>query len=188
MLSQLFTESRMHQSIADTDAADLMRAGYATYLVRRYGFEAPLESAIAVTPGIADVIDVQSFRQTRMIVDDLVELGMPLQRVLEIPHADVRAFRDVRDALGWLYVSDRSAATHDLLVRRMPKRTVKWTRDGVAARLAVGDALDAIAQTELDELRIIDAAITAFDRLHRWSRSHRQTAPGELPAIWAAVR
>jgi heme oxygenase len=188
MLSRLFSESRMHQSIADADGAELLRSGYAGYLVKRYGFEAPLESALAVTPGISEVIDVQARQQCRMIVEDLVDLGMPLARVLEIPHAHVHAFRDVRDALGWLYVSDRSAATHDLLVRKMPAARVKWARDGVAARVAIGQALDVITRCETDAVRIIDAAIAAFEHQHRWSRLPGHAVLAEPLAKVAALR
>jgi heme oxygenase len=188
MLSRLFTESRMHQSIADADGNDLLRSGYAGYLVKRYGFEAPLESALAVTPGISDVIDVQARQQCRMIVEDLVDLGMPLARVLEIPHAHVHAFRDVRDALGWLYVSDRSASTHDFLVRKMPAAGVRWARDGVAARVAIGQALDAITRCEADAVRIVDAAIAAFEHQHRWSRTPGHAVLSEPLAKVAAVR
>jgi heme oxygenase len=186
MLNRLFTESRMHQSIADADGLALLRSGYAAYLEKRYGFEAPLESALAVTPGLADLIDLRAREQSRMIVEDLVELGMPLQRMLEIPHAHVHVFRDVRDALGWLYVSDRSAATHDLLVRKI--RGVKWARDAVAARVAIGHALDAIARTQEDELRIIDAAIAAFEYHHRWARTPARAVIGEPVAMTAALR
>lgn len=171
MLSRLSAESRMHQSIADAAALELARTGYSTYLVKRYGFEGPLESALAVTPGISAVIDVQARQQCRMIVQDLVAGGMPLARILEVPHAHIRAFGDVRDALGWLYVSERSAAAHDLIVRRLPGlRLMHWARDGVAARDAMVHALDAVARTERDERRIVDAAIRAFEDQHRWLR------------------
>ncbi len=185
MLSRLFAESRMHQGMADTDALDAARSGYAAYLVKRYGFEAPLESALAVTPGVAQVIDLQARQQCRMIVDDLVELGMPLARVLEIPHADVRAFRDIRDALGWLYVSDRSAAAHDRIVQKLPRCTIHWCRDAVAARDSIGRALDAVAVDEHSESRIIDAAIRGFEHQHRWLRTaaHMEPIAASLMAL-----
>lgn len=168
MLTRLFAESRAHQTIADADGIELARIDYPRYLVRRYGFEAPLESALAVTPGITQVIDLQPRQQCRMIVDDLVALGLPLARVLEIPHADVHAFGDIRDALGWLYVSDRSAAAHDRIVQNLARPSVSWARDAVAARDAIGHALEAVARTPQDEVRVVDAAIRAFEHQHRW--------------------
>jgi len=184
MLTRLAAASRVHQSIAHSDGLELISIGrgdsrYLAYLVKRYGFEAPLESALAVTPGIAGVIELHPRRQSRMIVDDLVALGMPLARVLEIPHAHVCAFRDLRDALGWLYVSDRSAATHDVVarevVRKMPNLApvVRWSaaHDLLGGRDAVGRALDAVAVTSQDERRIIDAAVQAFEHQHSWLRA-----------------
>ena len=173
----------MHQSIAEADDRELFGSGYSAYLVKRYGLQAPLESALAVTPGIHDVIDLNARQQSRLIVDDLVTLGMPLQRVLEIPHADVRAFRDVRDALGWLYVADRSAAAHDRIARKL--RGVGWVRDGVAAREAIGNALDEVAQTDEDVARIVDAAIRAFEHQHAWLRARTYLAP--VASAWLAL-
>ena len=186
MLSRLFAETRMHQGMVDADALDVARAGYAAYLVKRYGFEAPLESALAVAPGVAQVIDLQARQQSLMLVEDLVELGLPLARVLEIPHADVRAFRDVRDALGWLYVSDRSAAAHDRIVQKLPRCTIHWRRDAVGARDAIGRALDALASDEQSEDRIIDAAIRGFEHQHRWLRTAAHVEP--VAAAWMALR
>jgi len=189
MLSRLLAESRMHQSVADADGLDLVAGEtgdtrYLTYLLKRFGFEAPLESALSVAPGIAEVVDLSARNKTTLLVHDLVGMGVPLARVLEIPHAHISAFQDLRIALGWLYVSERSAATHNIVVRELRRRSPGLQSstqcfadyDGLAGREALGRALDAIAVTPEDELVIIDAALHAFDHQHRWLCPQRPTA------------
>lgn len=187
MLSRLIAESRMHQSVADADGLELIRGTtgntrYLTYLLKRYGFEAPLESALAVTPGIGDVIDLQARSKLTLLVHDLVDMGVPLARVLEIPHAHISAFRDRRIALGWLYVSERSAATHNVVVRELARRAPDLrTRcfadyDGLSGREALGRALDAVALTPDDETAIVDSALHAFDHQHHWLCPQRPSA------------
>jgi heme oxygenase len=179
MLSRLAAETRVQQSLADVDGLELVASGrgearYLAYLVKRYGFEAPLESALAVAPGIDRVIDLHARRQTRRIVDELVALGMPLASVLEIPHADVSAVHDLRDALGWLYVSDRSAMTHGLvareLLRKTPALTIGWRHDWLAAREAMAIALEIVARSPDDEARILEAVLHGFEHQRRWIR------------------
>lgn len=194
MLSRLLAESRLHQSVADADGLEAIagEAGdtrYLTYLLRRFGFEAPLESALAVTPGIAEVIDLQARSQTRLLLHELTSMGVPLARVLEIPHAQIRAFRDLRTALGWLYVSERGAATHSIVVRELARRARRHDAaaecladyDGLGAREALGRALDAITVTLDDELAIVDAALQAFDHQHLWLCPQRPSATVLMP-------
>jgi heme oxygenase len=189
MLSRLLLASRMHQSVADADGLELIageagNARYLTYLLKRFGFEAPLESALSVAPGIMDVIELQSRCKTMLLAHDLTAMGVPLARVLEIPHAHISAFHDLRTALGWLYVSERSAATHNIVVRELVRRAPALqasTRcfadyDGLAGREALGRALDAVAVTADDEAAIIDGALQAFDHQHNWLCPHRPTA------------
>ena len=189
MLSRLVAESRMHQSVADADGLELIAgeagdARYLTYLLKRYGFEAPLESALSVAPGIADVIDLQARSKTTLLVHDLTAMGVPLARILEIPHAHIRAFRDRRTALGWLYVSERSAATHNIVVRELMRRAPDLETstccfadyDGLAGREALNRALDEVARTPEDELAIVDGALHAFDHQHRWLCPQRPSA------------
>jgi heme oxygenase len=178
MLSRLVAESRMHQSVADADGLELITGEpgdtrYLTYLLKRYGFEAPLESALSVAPGIADVIDLRARSKITLLVHDLVGMGVPLARILEIPHAHIRAFHDLRTALGWLYVSERSATTHNIVVRELARRAPHRT---TSTRCLVDDddgealcrALDAVAQTPEDVLAIVDGALDAFEHQHRW--------------------
>jgi heme oxygenase len=189
MLSRLIAESRMHQSVADADGLELIagepgNARYLTYLLKRYGFEAPLESALSVAPGISDVIDLPARSKITFLVHDLVGMGVPLARILEIPHAHISAFHDLRTALGWLYVSERSAATHNIVARELVRRAPDLepsTRcfadyDGLAGREALNRAFDAVATTPEDELAIVDAALEAFDHQHRWLCPHRPSA------------
>ena len=188
MLNKLIAESRMHQSVADADGLELIAgepgdARYLTYLLKRYGFEAPLESALSVAPGITDVIDLQARSKTMLLVHDLVGMGVPLARILEIPHAHIRAFNDLRTALGWLYVSERSAATHSIvareLLRRAPDRKIstQYFADDDDGE-ALNRALDAVARTPEDELAIVDGALHAFEHQHRWLCPQRTGVTG----------
>jgi heme oxygenase len=179
----------MHQSVADADGLELIGGGepgdarYLTYLLKRYGFEAPLESALSVAPGIGKVIDLQARSKTSLLVHDLVAMGVPLARILEIPHAHITAFHDLRTALGWLYVSERSATTHNIVARELVRRTPGLS---VSTRCfdddgeALARALDATAMTPDDELAIVEGALHAFDHQHRWLCPQRPTATRSL--------
>jgi heme oxygenase len=189
MLKRLVAEARMHQSVADADGLELITgdpgdARYLTYLLKRFGFESPLESALSVAPGISDVIDLHARNKTGLLARDLGAMGVPLARILEIPHAHISAFHDLRTALGWLYVSERTAAIHNIVVRELVRRAPRLKAstqcfaddDGLAAREELGRALDAVAVTRRDEHAIVDAALQAFDHQHRWLNPQRPTA------------
>jgi heme oxygenase len=186
MLSRLIADSRMHQSVADADGLELIagepgNARYLTYLLKRYGFEAPLESALSVAPGIGDVIDLPARSKTALLVHDLVVMGVPLARILEIPHAHISAFHDLRTALGWLYVSERTAATHGIVARELVRRApgleiyTQYVADDDDGE-ALSRALDAVAVTPDDELAIVDGALHAFEHQHRWLCPQRPSA------------
>lgn len=149
---------------------------YRDYLMRCYGFEAPLESACALTPALAS-LTVTTRPRTRYIAHDLADLGFPPERLLELPTCPLQPFRDLSEALGWLYVVERNVVTntvcHRHLVECAPTLAARASYlncygAATAARWrAFGIALDRTAGTA-DPERIAEAATDAFDVLHRW--------------------
>ena len=151
----------MHQRDADADGLDAL-----SYLVKLYGFEAPLESAVSVAPGICELLDLGGRHKTNLILHDLVALGVPLGRVLEIPHCQIVAFDDLRVALGWLYVSERCL---DAYVRSA------WHDELTCA-------LDVAAATSDDEDVLVDAAVRAFVHRDSWLRTSFAQPPAWIAA------
>src|SRR5678815_3980647 len=117
MLARLDAETRAYHVSADGLWRDLMEgsstpATYMHHLVRVYGFEAPLEAALAYTPGLASVIDVRGRVRSGLTVRDLLALGISAARIAELPQCMLAPFATVAEALGWMYVSERSSVLH----------------------------------------------------------------------------
>src|SRR5829696_4323508 len=130
MLTRLDVETRPYQASAEGLWRDLMEgsatpATYMHHLVRVYGFEAPLEAALAYTPGLSAVLDVRCRVRSGLIVRDLLELGISAGKIAELPQSMIAPFATVAEALGWMYVSERSALLHDpvrrYLIARFPQ-------------------------------------------------------------------
>ena len=80
MLTRLDAATREHHAEVDAYWLDLMAQGvtseqYSSQLVRLYGYEAPLESALAYTPNFV-VADRRDLTRSGLIVQDLIALGM----------------------------------------------------------------------------------------------------------------
>src|SRR5690242_1345037 len=70
-LTRIDDETRARHSEADAHRLSLTSeppsaATYRQFLLRLYGFEAPVEAALQATPGIADVFDVRARFHTRL--------------------------------------------------------------------------------------------------------------------------
>ena len=130
MLARLDVETRLYHASADEPWRDLIEgsatpATYMHQLVRLYGFEAPLEAALAYTPGLPGVIDVRGRVRSGLIALDLLELGISAGKIAELPQCMIAPFPSIAEALGWMYVTERSTVLHDAvrryLVARFPK-------------------------------------------------------------------
>jgi len=181
---RLNMETRAQHPDADGGWLELMsldttRPRYLYQLIATYGFEAPIESALAMTPQMGNVIQLRQRARSGFIVQDLLSLGLTPSRIARLPQcSQIVPFRDQSEALGWMYVLERATLLHDAIRRHLEARlpTVRaWSYlsayDGIAsARWAeFGYVLD---EQPANADQIVAAARTAFDCHRRWFAIH----------------
>jgi heme oxygenase len=184
MLARLDAATREHHGEVDGYWLDLMaqavtREQYEAQLVRLYGFEAPLESALAYTPGFI-VADRRDLTRSGLIVQDLIAMGMRPSVASRLPQCvDITAFRDPMEALGWWYVSERGTQLYNSVKRHVVARVPELAKacaflssfDGVAAARwqQLGVVLDQQSWKHGPEA-MLAAASAAFECAKRWYR------------------
>ena len=159
MLTRLNMETRRDHSRADQPwlellGADVTRARYVEHLVTLYGFEAPFEASIALTPGIGDRLQLRLRSRSGLIVQDLLALGLTPSRIARLPQCNLMLpFRDLPEALGWMYVVERATLLHDAVRHYLEDRLA------VAGACGYLSAYDGVASTRWQELgRALDEA------------------------------
>jgi heme oxygenase len=189
-LARLDAATREHHGELDGYWLDLMAQGvtadhYRAQLVRLYGFEAPLESALAYTPGFA-VADRRDLTRSGLIVQDLIAMGMRPAAASRLPQCDeIAPFHDPLEALGWWYVSERGSQLYSSVKRHLVARQPELANacaflssyDGIAAARwqQLGVVLDQQAWKHGHEA-MIAAAVAAFDCARRWFRGGERVA------------
>ncbi|MBA3394338.1 MAG: biliverdin-producing heme oxygenase [Deltaproteobacteria bacterium] len=191
-LSRLTLETAPdHASIDSALAAPLefpSVSGYRRYLCTLYGFLAPLEASLILTPGI-DLPFVQFRLKAGLLANDVMSLGLTRREfgLLSNRHT-IPAFGSVAEALGWLYVVERTTLQHENLCHRVA------TEAPVAYELAssylnaydgtvrlrwreLGAHLDQVASSEEAD-RIVAGAHAGIASLHDWLDRHAQVAAG----------
>src|SRR5262245_27053134 len=114
MLMQLNIETRVHHSAIDSTWLDVMSphlaaTHYTRLLARAYGFEAPLEAALAYTRGLGTLIDLRERARAGLLAQDLLALGLSPAQVTDLPQCtELAPFRSAFEALGWMYVAERA--------------------------------------------------------------------------------
>jgi heme oxygenase len=179
VLDRMRAETRLHHSVADADRLALAGRpptvdGYFEYLLKMFGFEAPLETALAVAP--LRGLDLSQRMKASTLADDLRALGFPPERLLNIPYCSFAPFRSTTEALAWLFVSEANRSSHQLFRTYIsfqlpelasqsvaPKRTSReeWHQLGAMLDSAVSSGESAIEE-------LTDCAAAAFDCQHRW--------------------
>lgn len=183
-LLQLNIATRKHHDAADAPWFSLMvpsvdPAQYVDHLVRIYGFEAPLESALRYTPGLNALIDLRARTRTGLLAQDLMRLGMSASQIARLPQRFI-AFSDACDALGWMYVVERSALRHGGVLRYLVEHIPEINRatSYLAAYDAatgnrwseLGAALDNVGESTEAVHQIARAANQGFQALGDWFR------------------
>jgi heme oxygenase len=192
MLARLDAATRDHHGEIDGYWLDLMAQGvtleqYTSQLVRIYGFEAPLESALAYTPNFV-VADRRDLTRSGLIVQDLIALGMRPAAASRLPQCmEIAPFKDPLEALGWWYVSERASQLFSSVKRHIVSRLPQTANacaylssyDGVAAARwqQLGSILDQQAWKHGHE-HLVTAAVGAFDCATRWFRGSETLARG----------
>lgn len=186
MLTRLNLETRAHHPEADYPWLELVslqasRAQYIDQLVATYGFEAPVEAALALTPHLADVMALRPRARSRLIVEDLLALGFSPAKIARLPQCrGIAPFRDPAEALGWIYVLERATLLHDTVRNQLALRipmVSSWSYlsayEGVATQRwqELGIALDDFAIAPASADQIVAGARAAFECLRDWLAS-----------------
>lgn len=194
MIDRLQLETRAHHTAADADldvlfAQDVSSTDYRLYLVRMYGFEAPLESALSMTPTLELMLDLRQRSRAGLIAQDLMQLGMRAYDVAELPQSlAIPPFPSAADALGWTYVVERATLAHSVIRAHLQTRLPHEMQiasaylhayAGVVGRRwrAFGATLDEIARHPAIADRIVAAAQDGFRCQRRWN-SHEHLGTG----------
>ncbi|HEY1555063.1 MAG TPA: biliverdin-producing heme oxygenase [Kofleriaceae bacterium] len=182
----------------DADAAwtgvlahDLTETEYASQLARVYGFEGPVEAALAYTSGLPARIDLRRRMRAGLIAQDLITLGLQPTVIAELPALAIAPFASVADALGWMYVVERSTAMHHRLrehvLARLPRMHVATTYlsaydTSIGSRwIELGEAIEVVGFDDHGQAQLVAAAGEAFRCSIAWSR--RERAPRERTAV-----
>ncbi len=180
---RLNTETRALHPEADFPwlelmSADATRSRYVDQLVATYGFEAPVEAALALTPHLAEIIALRPRARSGFIVEDLLAHGITASKLARTPQCrEILPFRDPAEALGWMYVIERATLLHEAvrmhITTRIPNiaassylSAYRGTANTKWAEL--GAALDNFAITPASADAIISGARTAFTRQRDW--------------------
>jgi heme oxygenase len=195
MWSALNAATRDYHAAVDAPWTTLLRAdvtpyGYQSLLVQAYGFEAPVEAALALTPALSRMIDLRGRARSSWIIQDLLALGLRPAKLARLPQCtDVVPFRDVAEALGWLYVVERSTMHHRALAARiaavLPAAPLTYlTADGYDDRRTdVGFAFDEIAADPVQRDRVIAAAREALEIQRDWLEADVRVSSPNLSAM-----
>ena len=186
MLVRLNDETLPHHAEADGDVdrylfcTRVTAEEYRTYLTRVYGFLVPLEAALAMAPGLDEVIDVRVRAKSALVVHDLLALGMSMNDVNELPQcASIPTFRGPAAALGWMYVVERPMLA-SAVIRGHLSTYLRAEMAYASAFLScyagqvgtmwreLGEAMDRVAYTQAVGDRIVASAQEAFRTLQRW--------------------
>jgi len=178
---RLNIETRAQHPEADSSWLELMsfdatRLRYLEQLMTTYGFEAPIEAALALTPQMSRVLQLRPRARSGLIVQDLLALGLSPSRIARLPQCSrIVPFRDHVEALGWMYVLERATLLHEAIRRHLQARLPSvhaWSYlsayDGIASErwLEFGNILDCFAFEQLES--IVSAAQAAFDCQRDW--------------------
>lgn len=191
MIERLNAETRVHHCDADADFDQLFSSRapaqhYIAFLTRAYGFETPLEQALFATPGLEDLLDLDARCRSTRIGMDLVALGLLPSQVAELPQClNIPQFRGAAEALGWMFVTERTTLTHSV-VRRHLLTTMPREMHRASAYLSsysgvvgtrwreLGNALDLVAVHPAIADRVIGAAHDAFRCQRRWIQQEHE--------------
>jgi heme oxygenase len=185
ILARLEQETRAFHPEVEKPWLQLVAAGrrptrddYIALLIKTYGFESPLEAALAYTPHLSSLIEAHRRFRSGLIAQDLLKLGISPQRLTELPQRMIAPFSTVAEAMGWLYVHERATTIHDRVRRELAWRlpivgeasSYLGACQGIANVLwdDFARALASFAQGEDSEQRIIAAATDGFRTAATW--------------------
>ncbi len=178
-LEQLEAETRAYHRAADAGWRSLMTTDvephdYVGQLVRVYGFEGPLEAALAYTIHLDLLVDVHERFRAGFIAQDLLALGLKPGEIARLPQCVLAPFASPLEGLGWFYAAERTALVHDEVRRYLGVR-LPQTREA-CVYLTAGERHTRRSWLELG--RRLDKAVRsprAFDELVSGARAAFRT-------------
>lgn len=190
MLDRLEHETRAHHPDADSPWGSLLstgftRAGYIDQLIAVYGFEAPLDAALALTPRVRLALPARPRVRAGRVVQDLLAMGLTASCIARLPQCtSFSMFRDACEALGWIYAAERTSRLHDTVLRHvaphLPGAGSSYLLTSAAdARPRwdrLGEALERVVDTAHGAAQVIDAAHRAFACQRAWFLGEPQAA------------
>lgn len=192
MLLRLAIETATHHAAADDDRLSLMdvktRAEYRSFLVRVYGFECAVEEAILRVPDL-DVDVTRGRLRGEHLKHDLLTLGLTPEVLAWMPRLTNIPIRTGPQALGWLFVLERSTLVAGVLWRHAERtlgdslcgavRYLSAYGEAPGARFrALGECLGRYARRYTAGV-IVAAANDAFRAQRQWYVSYgRASARG----------
>ncbi len=186
-LLRLNLETREYHAAADEAWGALRlqrvrRRDYIEQLLITYGFESAVESALAYTPGVRNVIDVRLRARAGLIAQDLIAFGFTAQEISAVAQYSVAPFPSVIDALGWMYVLERPTLHFEALLRWLQRalgtavptaylRAYEGTAN--AHWHDYGRVLDEVGIDEDSVEELVTAARGGFQALASWDAQAR---------------
>lgn len=170
--------------------SDVTRTAYISVLARTYGFIAPFESACKYTPGVERDVDIRQLSRAGLLAHDLLSLGLEPSQVTQIPHCPrITTFGSLAEALGWIYVVERSTLLFDG-IRRHLLRHAPWAAqacvylsayDGTVGEnwSAFGRRLDRVGAKPDVADEIVEASQAAFACATEWFRTRARRSTDE---------
>ena len=162
---------------------DLTRLDYVHHLVQRYGFDAPVEAALAYTPQLQELFDVHDRFRAGPIAQDLLALGATPSEIAKLRQAMITPFSSASEAMGWLYVHQRCSlmfeTTRHEIVRKLPELSfatsyLRTQKGHIGSSWDdLGQVFDTVAQTSMFAERVIASAREAFKVMIEWHRRTR---------------
>jgi heme oxygenase (biliverdin-IX-beta and delta-forming) len=194
LIARLSSETQLHHPDADAELERLLAEpsaqAYRAWLVRQYGFLAPLETALENTPRLADLVDLRARRKLPRLRSDLLALGMSDSAITGTPTftAIPTTFTRTPIALGWLYAVERSILHYNnafrQLARALPGEVafassyLKCYESNVGVMWrGFSAALDAACTRSEDAADVVVGAQEAFRCLRRWQQHHTDALP-----------
>jgi len=158
---------------------------YRDFLAKVYGFEAPVEASLALTPKVASAIDLKARSHLELLRADLATLGV--HNVAALPQCwSVPRFETLGEALGWTYVIEHNALLHGRVRRHISKRLAPLADSYLAAGEKVGAArlhelgglLDRVAREPDVARQVVESVKAAFRQQRQWFA--RAVPPGDI--------
>lgn len=186
LLTRLNLETRAQHPEADYPWLEVMsfdtsRDRYVDQLVATYGFEAPIEAALSLTPHLGEVINLRPRARSGLIVEDLLVLGLGPSKIARLPQCThIAPFREPAEALGWMYVLERSTLMFDTVRTQVSARIPGLSAahylgayEGIAGARwqEFGAILDAYAITPASADHVVASARAAFVCQRDWYAS-----------------